>query len=118
MLTGLYRRVPLPVTGALALLTALAVCPSASRAACGDYVTVVADSHGTPAPTPTCHGCSHAPTRAAPVTTPKLVERPSPDGVVTAAPAPPATADAGRTRPSSAAPIGARPSDIFHPPRA
>src|SRR3954463_11883658 len=54
MLAGLYRRVPLPVSGAIALVTALAVCPSDGRAACGGYVTVVAatDPHGTPAPPP------------------------------------------------------------------
>ena len=67
---GFYRRVPLPVSGVLALVAALALCPSDGRAACGDYVTVVgaasADTPGHPAPA--CHGpgCSQAPTRGCP----------------------------------------------------
>jgi hypothetical protein len=117
---GLYRRVPLPVSGALALVAALAVYPSVSRAACGDYVTVVtADQHGTPTPAPVCHGpgCSQAPTRAAPTPAPKLIERPTLDGVGTAEPVGPPTA-ADRVQPASGAPTRHHPSDIFHPPRA
>jgi hypothetical protein len=121
MLAGLYRRVPLPVSGAIVLVTALAVCPSGARAACGDYVTVVtADQHGTPAPTRTCHGtgCSQAPTQAAPVSAPRTVERPTPDGVGTTDPVTPPTTAASRANPVTAVPTGGLPSDIFHPPRA
>jgi hypothetical protein len=83
-------------------------------------VTVVtADQHGTPAPTPICHGpsCSQAPTRAAPVPAPKLIERPTLDGVGTADPVPPPAAIA-RMQPVSFALTGRHASDIFHPPRA
>jgi hypothetical protein len=119
MSAGRHRRVPLFVSGALALVAALAVGPSEGRAACGDYVTVLtADSHRAPPPNPTCRGCSPAPTQAAPVPAPKMVERPTPDGVVTADPvSPPAVHDTRATH-RTAAPSAAHPADIFHPPRA
>jgi hypothetical protein len=119
---GFYRRVPLPVSRALALVAALALCPSDGRAACGDYVTVVgaasADTPGHPAPV--CHGpgCSQAPTRAAPVPAPKVMERPTLDGVGTADPVPPPAAAASRANLVTTARSGRHPSDIFHPPRA
>jgi hypothetical protein len=122
-----YGRFPSFVIGALALVAALAYCPSAS-AACGDYVTVVgagvhppsADAPGSPSPAPTCHGpgCSKAPSQAAPVSAPKMVERPAPPAVGGAESVPPPPGVPGYPRVESPSPSSRHPSDIFHPPRA
>jgi len=121
---GTYRRFPPSVIGALALVAALAYCPSAS-AACGDYVTVVgahrsADTPEPPSPVPTCHGagCCKAPSQAAPVSAPKVVERPAPVGVADREPVPPTGGLSSHACVESRIPPSRHPSDIFHPPRA
>jgi hypothetical protein len=125
---GPYRRFPPIVAGALALVAATACCPSAARAACGEYVTVVgsaahrstADMPDLPSPMPACHGpgCSKAPTQAAPVSAPKVVERPAPVGVADGDPVPPLADAQDYSTIESVVPSSRHPSDIFHPPRA
>lgn len=123
-----YRCISPIVVGALALVAATACCPSAARAACGEYVTVVgsgahrptADMPDLPSPMPVCHGpgCSRAPTQAAPVSVPKVVERPGPVGVADGDPVPPLPDVQGYSTFESVVPSSRHPSDIFHPPRA
>jgi hypothetical protein len=118
---GTYRRFPLFVIGALALVAALACCPSA-RAACGDYVTVIGAHRpaDVPLPAPPCHGpgCSRAPTQAAPVSAPKLAEPPAPVGLADRNPVPPRPGHHRHGSVKSLSPSSRHPSDIFHPPRA
>jgi hypothetical protein len=125
---GPYRRFPLIVTGALALVGVTVCCPSAARAACGEYVTVVGSAaHGPtaemsdlPSPMPVCHGpgCSKGPTQAAPVPAPKVVERPAPVGVAADDPVPPLADIQGYSTFECVSTSSRPPSDIFHPPRA
>jgi hypothetical protein len=125
---GPNRRFPPIVAGALALVAATACCPSAARAACGEYVTVVgsaahgptADMPDLPTPVPVCHGpgCSKAPTQAAPVSAPKIIERPAPVGVADGNPVPPLPDVQGYSTFEPVVPSSRHSSDIFHPPRA
>jgi hypothetical protein len=118
---GTYRRFPLLAAGALALVAALAYCPSA-HAACGDYVTVVgahrsADMPEVPAPVCQGPGCSKAPSQAAPVSAPKIMERPASSAVANADSVPPPLGTRRGPCVESLTPSSALPSDIFHPPR-
>ena len=124
---GPYRRFPPIVAGALALVVVTACCPSAARAACGEYVTVVgsaahratADMPELPKPVPICHGpgCSKAPTQAAPVSAPKVVEPPAPVGIADGDAVPPLPDVQGYPALESVFPSSRHPSDVFHPPR-